>query len=51
MDGAQRDRLVSNVIGHLKAGVSAPVLERAFQYWRNIDQMLGDPIARGMARG
>jgi catalase len=32
MDDAQRDRLVSNVVGHLKNGVSQPVLERAFEY-------------------
>ncbi|TVR84972.1 MAG: hypothetical protein EA405_00180, partial [Rhodospirillales bacterium] len=32
-------------------GVSEPVLERAFQYWRNIDQEIGDRIARGVAAG
>src|SRR6202035_5965110 len=36
MDNAQRDRLVSNVVGHLKNGVTEPVLARAFEYWRNI---------------
>ncbi len=45
MDDAQRDRLVSNVVGHLSGGVSQPVLERAFEYWRNIDQEVGDRIA------
>ena len=29
MDDAQRDRLVSNVVGHLKNGATKPVLERA----------------------
>ena len=29
MDDAQRDRLVSNVVGHLSQGVTPPVLERA----------------------
>jgi len=47
MDEAARDRLVSNVIGHLKAGVTEPVLQRAFEYWRNIDQETGDRIAAG----
>lgn len=47
MNDAERDRLVSNVVGHLKAGVSEPVLQRAFQYWRNIDQVIGDRIAKG----
>jgi catalase len=48
MDDAQRDRLVSNVVGHLKGGVSEPVLERAFEYWRNIDKEIGDRIAKGV---
>ncbi len=48
MDAAARDRLVSNVVGHLKDGVSQPVLERAFAYWRNIDQEVGDRIAKGV---
>ena len=41
MDDDQRDRLVSNVVGHLSGGVTEPVLERAFEYWRNIDQEVG----------
>lgn len=45
MDDGQRDRLVSNVVGHLKDGVSEPVLKRAFEYWRNIDPKVGDLIA------
>lgn len=51
MDDAARSRLVSNVVGHLKKGVSAPVLTRAFEYWRNIDKEIGDRIARGMNAG
>lgn len=45
MDDAARDRLASNVIGHLKDGVTRPVLQRAFEYWRNIDKETGDRIA------
>ncbi len=48
MDDAARDRLVSNVVGHLSAGVSDPVLERALEYWRKIDQEVGDRIAQGV---
>jgi catalase len=48
MDDAARDRLVSNVVGHLKDGVTEPVLERAFEYWRNIDKTIGDRIAEGV---
>lgn len=45
LDDAARDRLVSNVSGHLLNGVSRPVLDRALQYWRNIDKEVGDRIA------
>jgi catalase len=45
MDDAARERLVNNVTGHLLDGVSRPVLDRALQYWRNVDKALGDRIA------
>ncbi len=48
MDDEQRKRLVSNIVGHLKAGVSEPVLQRAFDYWRNIDKETGDRITLGV---
>ncbi|MGK2940887.1 MAG: catalase [Immundisolibacter sp.] len=48
MDDAARDRLVSNVVGHLKADVTEPVLQRTFEYWRNIDKETGDRIAKGV---
>ena len=51
MNDEARDRLVSNVVGHLKAGVSKPVLERAFEYWRNIDKEVGDRIVKGVTGG
>ncbi|MGM0769142.1 MAG: catalase [Pseudomonadota bacterium] len=44
MDDQARDRLVSNVVGHLKDGVSEPVLQRAFEYWKNIDPEIGSRI-------
>ncbi|MFI8081033.1 catalase-related domain-containing protein [Kitasatospora sp. NPDC086009] len=47
LDDAQRDRLVSNIVGHLKAGVSDPVLARAVQYWRNVDKSPGGRVASG----
>ena len=46
-----RDRLVSNVVGHLKKGVTEPGLQRAFEYWRNIDKEIGDRIAKGVQGG
>ena len=39
---------MSNVVGHLLDGVSEPVLERAFEYWRNIDKETGDRIEAGV---
>ncbi|AJE82695.1 MULTISPECIES: catalase [Streptomyces] len=44
LDDAARERLVSNVAGHLADGVSPPVLQRAFEYWRNVDKRLGERI-------
>ncbi len=48
LDDAARERLVTNVVGHLLNGVSEPVLLRAFDYWRNVDKNLGDQIERGV---
>ena len=48
LDDAERDRLVDNVVGHLLNGVSAPILERAFEYWRNVDKDLGDRVESGV---
>lgn len=43
-DDAGRDRFVKTVAGALK-GVQADVLARAFDYWRSVDQSIGDRIA------
>jgi catalase len=48
LDDAARARLVSNVTGHLLKGVTEPVLQRAFEYWRNVDKHLGDTIEAGV---
>ena len=48
LDDAARARLVSNIVGHLKDGVSEPVLARAFDYWRKVDNDLGERIAAGV---
>jgi len=49
MNDAARDRLVSNIVGALKNGVSEPVLQRAVEYWRSIDKEIGDRIAKGVS--
>ena len=48
MDNAARQRLVSNIVGHLCDGVSEKVLQRAFEYWRNVDKETGDKIEKGV---
>jgi catalase len=48
LDDAARDRLVDNVVGHLLNGVTEPVLQRAFEYWSNIDESIGKRIADGV---
>ena len=42
-DDAQRDRLVETVSGGI-ADVVEPVLSRVFQYWKNVDQNIGERI-------
>jgi catalase len=44
MDDAQRERLVANVAGHAGAVKSPEILERVFQYWKNIDDEIGKRI-------
>ena len=46
-DDAQRDELVETVVGAL-TGVSEPVLSNAFQYWKNIDQTIGQRIQQAV---
>jgi catalase len=35
-------------VGHLLNAVTEPVLQRAFEYWRNVDKNLGDKIEVGV---
>ncbi|NLT29611.1 MAG: catalase, partial [Propionibacterium sp.] len=44
MTDEERAMLVDNVVGHLSDGVHGDVLARAFQYWKNVDQSIGDRI-------
>ncbi len=48
MDDAQRERLVNNIAGHLKDGVGDDILERAFEYWRNVDKDLGARVEKAV---
>ena len=51
LDDAARDRLVSNVSGHLSKGVTEPVLLRAFEYWKNVDKQIGVRIEDAVRNG
>jgi len=51
LDDAARERLVSNISGHLKGGVRDDVLKRALEYWRAVDADLGTRVARAMGAG
>jgi catalase len=48
LDDAARDRLVSNIVGHVKQGVAEPVLSRVLEYWRQVDGELGARVAKGL---
>jgi catalase len=50
-DDAARERFVGNVSGHLKNGVSEPVLLRAFGYWRDVDDRIGKRIEAAVRAG
>jgi catalase len=51
LDDDARARLVGNIVGHLLDGVTEPVLERAFEYWRNVDKGLGEKVESGVRAG
>jgi catalase len=48
LDDAARARLIGNIIGHVSK-VTIPELRlRVLDYWRQVDQALGDAIAEGL---
>jgi catalase len=51
LDDAARERLVNNIVGHLLNRVTEPVLQRAFEYWHNVDADLGDRVEKGVRSG
>jgi catalase len=50
MDDAARDRLVENVSNILSGLHRKEVLERTFEYWRNIDEVVGGSIEAATLR-
>ncbi|WP_279800174.1 catalase [Rothia aeria] len=49
MDDAQRERLVSNIAGHVGAVRSDEIRERAFTYWDNVHPELGSRVREAVA--
>ncbi len=47
----QREEFVQNVAGHLLGGVHGDVLQRAFEYWKNVDAECGARIEALVAAG
>jgi catalase len=50
-DPLKFQHFIRDVSGHLKGGVSEPILARAFEYWRNIDKQIGDKIETAVRNG
>jgi catalase len=46
LSGQDRDRLVDNIAGHVKDGVSAALLPRVVSYWSSVSPALGARVAR-----
>jgi catalase len=42
---------VTNIVGHLRNGVSGDVLARALDYWRQVDDDLGARVAKELSSG
>lgn len=51
LDDAARERFVGTVAGHLRNGVSEPVLRRAVDYWRAVDADIAQRIERAVRGG
>ena len=51
LDDAARERLVSNIASHLLDGVSDTVLERAIDYWKHVDEAIGERVASAVRSG
>src|SRR6201992_604453 len=50
MDDGQRDALVENIVGHASAEVTPETQDKVVAYWANVDQEIGDRVAKGLDR-
>ncbi|MGI8429031.1 MAG: catalase [Solirubrobacteraceae bacterium] len=51
MDDAQREALVTNIVGHASDRVSEETQLRVIAYWANVDPGLGARVAAGLGHG
>src|SRR3954451_13427058 len=51
LDDAERDRMVSNIVGHVSQDVSDDVQGRMIGYWSSVDVNLGARVAAGLGCG
>ncbi|GAB2495621.1 catalase [Nocardiopsis aegyptia] len=51
MDDAARERLVSNIAGHMSSVADHGVLTRALKYWRDVDSDIGERVAAALNGG
>jgi catalase len=50
MSDTDREHLVTNIVAHASAGVSAPIQDRVVAYWAAVDADLGARVAAGLGR-
>ncbi|MDO4898215.1 MAG: catalase, partial [Rothia sp. (in: high G+C Gram-positive bacteria)] len=50
MDDAEKQRLVSNIAGHVGAVVSDEIRERAFKYWDSVHEELGARVRAAVGK-
>jgi catalase len=46
-----REHLVGNIAGHVKSGVSEPMIPRVLAYWRQVDADLGSKLEKTLKTG
>ena len=49
MNDEERERLISNISGHVSAVRSDEIRERAFQYWDNVHPELGSRVREAVS--
>jgi catalase len=51
MSETDREHLVTNIASHIRGGVTAGMLPRVIEYWRNVHPDLGARVAKEVNGG